>query len=291
MNRPCTIPHLLRPGREWSLKSGSRSPRHNLTGPVVSIVMPSYNQGAYIEAAIRSVLLQDYPQIELIIMDGGSTDGTAEILNHYAAACHHVVSEPDNGQAHAINKGLAHATGGLLAYLNSDDMLTPGCVSAVVRAWQQQPEAALIHGDRILIDEQGNVIGWSVAEPWDINQRSYPFCSESSFWTRPAMDRVGLFDEQLRFALDLEYFIRIAKDQPTVHCPRFNGYLRVHSQTKSNNMAEIGQQEARAAWLRHLGREMHTGCGMQHDRMRQRYAPLRHPLLIGWPYVRWRIFR
>ena len=122
---------------------------------LVSIVTPSYNQSRFIEDTIRSVLSQDYPQIEYMIVDGGSTDGSVEIIKRYEDQLAWWVSERDQGQTDAINKGFARATGDILAWLNSDDTYEPGAVSAAVKYLQEHPEVGMVYGDCNYIDENG----------------------------------------------------------------------------------------------------------------------------------------
>ncbi len=127
--------------------------------PLVSIITPSYNQGRFLLETIQSVLSQDYPNLEYIIVDGGSTDGSLEIIQHYASQLTWWVSEPDQGQTDAINKGFAHAKGEILAWINSDDTYLPGAVSEAVTFLIAHPEAALVYADANLIDEQGSILG------------------------------------------------------------------------------------------------------------------------------------
>jgi glycosyltransferase involved in cell wall biosynthesis len=123
--------------------------------PRVSIVVPSFHQARYLEATIRSALDQDYPALELLVIDGGSTDGSVEIIRQYAPRLAYWESGPDRGQCHAINKGLARARGEIVAWLNSDDLLLPGAVQAAVAALAACPEAALVYADGLWIDEAG----------------------------------------------------------------------------------------------------------------------------------------
>ncbi|WP_322508462.1 glycosyltransferase family 2 protein, partial [Anaerolinea sp.] len=126
---------------------------------LVNIVTPSFNQARFLEETMLSVLHQDYPHIEYIVVDGGSTDGSVDIIRRYADRLAWWVSEPDRGQTDAINKGFAHAHGEILAWLNSDDTYQPGAVRAAVEALEKHPEAAMVYGDAHYIDENGRVIG------------------------------------------------------------------------------------------------------------------------------------
>src|ERR1043165_7317408 len=126
--------------------------------PLVSIITPSYNQAAYLEQTIQSVLTQDYPRIEFMVIDGGSTDASVEIIKKYADRLAYWVSEKDSGQAEAINKGLTRAKGEILAWLNSDDYYLPNTILAVVRCFDENPDVDLIYGDMLAVDGDGRII-------------------------------------------------------------------------------------------------------------------------------------
>src|SRR5947208_10566760 len=134
---------------------------------LVSIVTPSYNQAAFLEDTIRSVLEQDYEPIEYVVVDGGSTDGSVDIVERYADRLAWWTSEPDDGQAQAINKGFAHTRGQILGYLNSDDTLLPGAVSRLVAALEADPELVCVYGDAVWLDAGGRTMGDAVAHSWD----------------------------------------------------------------------------------------------------------------------------
>ena len=131
----------------------------DLTTPLVSIITPSFNQARYLESTIHSVLDQDYPNIEYIIVDGGSTDGSAEIIHGFSDRLAWWVSEKDHGQTDAINKGFARAKGEILAWLNSDDTYQPHAIAEAVGLLRDRPEVGLVYGDANFIDENGRVIG------------------------------------------------------------------------------------------------------------------------------------
>jgi glycosyltransferase involved in cell wall biosynthesis len=127
--------------------------------PLVSIITPSYNQARFLEATIQSVLSQDYPNLEYIIVDGASTDGSVEIIQRYTSQISLWISEPDHGQTDAINKGFSHAHGEVFAWLNSDDTYLPGAITQAIEFMHSHPQAAMVYGDAYLIDEQGSIIG------------------------------------------------------------------------------------------------------------------------------------
>lgn len=186
--------------------------------PSISIITPSYNQGQFIEETIRSVLLQCYPNLEYIIIDGGSTDNSVEIIKKYDKWITYWVSEPDRGQAHGINKGLERATGEILAYLNSDDYYLPGTLWKVAEHWCQFPQTDLIHGRCRYVNEQGDKIGEQfgnitrfdeIIDLWDVWWKQRQFVQPEVFWTKRITDKVGLFREELFYAMDYDYWCRI----------------------------------------------------------------------------------
>ena len=191
--------------------------------PLVSIVTPSLNQGRFIEDTVRSVLSQDYPRIEYVVVDGGSTDGTLAILERHDGAFRWI-SEPDGGQGSAINKGMRLTTGDVLGWLNSDDVYEPQAVSAAVEHLRQHPEIALVYGDATLIDAEGNDIGpCSHVEPVNVHRlihdRDY-IVQPAAFFRRSAFEAVGGVDESLHWALDYDLWLKIARRFPISYMPR-----------------------------------------------------------------------
>jgi hypothetical protein len=186
--------------------------------PRISIVTPSFNQGRYIEETIRSVLLQGYANLELLVIDGGSRDETVEILRKYEPWLTYWVSEPDRGQTHAINKGLARVTGELFGYLNSDDLLAPGALAAVAEGFRQHPEADVVYGRCVYTDEagadlfsvQGEVTDFpSYLRIWDrLWQRSF-LTQPEVFCRTGAVRQDGGFREDLYSVMDLEMWLRL----------------------------------------------------------------------------------
>ena len=146
--------------------------------------MPSFNQGRYLEAAIRSVLSQDYPNKELIVIDGGSTDDSVEIIKRHERNLAWWVSEPDRGQSHALNKALNVVTGEIIGWLNSDDCYLPGAFCRIARAFAQHRDAIVVHGDRIMIDSGGHVLGWTALPAFDPAVTGFNVCSETAFWRK-----------------------------------------------------------------------------------------------------------
>lgn len=187
--------------------------------PRITIVTPSYNQGCYLEETIRSVLLQGYPNLEYIIIDGGSTDGSVDIIRRYESQISFWVSEPDGGQCQALNKGFAHATGEWLAWLNSDDIYLPGALWTVAQTIRARSDADWIVGSVQVGDQCLKQLG--VFEPVCNTDNWLDFvCTkrkhgtalpqQGSFWSRRAWDIVGNLNDELQFAMDHEYWGRLA---------------------------------------------------------------------------------
>jgi hypothetical protein len=182
--------------------------------PLVSIVTPSYNQARFLEETILSVLSQDYPNIEYLIIDGGSTDGSVEIIRKYENRLAYWASEPDGGQSHAINKGLRRASGDILAWINSDDVYRPWAVRAAVDFLSTHPEVALVYGRADQIDGDGAVLCEIPSMDFDItaciSRQRYPIPQPAAFFRRIAIQKVGLLDESLQYCMDWDYWTRIS---------------------------------------------------------------------------------
>lgn len=184
--------------------------------PLVSIVTPSFNQGRFLEATICSVLEQDYPNLEYLVIDGGSTDESVAIIQRYAHRLAHWESQPDRGQAHAVNKGLQLARGEILGWLNSDDLLASGAVQGAVQIFQSQPEIDVVYGRLARIDEIGKPIPTPMLPKDRVDFDRAQVIGEcivnqpGAFWRRRIMQQVGWLDERLIYSLDYQYWIRMA---------------------------------------------------------------------------------
>ncbi len=214
--------------------------------PLVSIITPSYNQARYLEATIRSVLEQDYPNIEYIVVDGGSMDGSVEIIQRYADRLAWWVSEPDAGQAEAINKGLARAHGEILAWLNSDDTYNPGAVTAAVAALLDAPEAGLVYGDVLSVDASGQPIVLQRFAPYTRRDlMAFRIISQPGvFMRRAALESAGVLDTSLHFLLDHHLWLRIAARWPLVYLPCTLARARYHADAKNIAQAARFGEEA-----------------------------------------------
>lgn len=209
------------PGWPWEPQAEplATQPEGGAALPKITVVTPSFNQGNYLEETIRSVLLQDYPNLEYLIIDGGSTDCSVEILHAYSEHLSFWVSEPDSGQCQAINRGLARATGDWLTWLNSDDVYLPGALWTIARTAAARPESHWVVGPVIFADTQLKRLGLfsphCQTDDWlDFvctkrkHGTSLPQCG--TFWSRHAWETAGSLDESLHYAMDHEYWGRLA---------------------------------------------------------------------------------
>ena len=257
-----------------------------MNAPRISIITPSFNQGAYIEETIRSVIEQDYPNIELIVMDGGSTDNTVDILKKYGDRISHWESEKDRGQTHAINKGLARATGEIWAYLNSDDLITPGAFQRVAEIFAD-PAVDWIGGITDIFDTQGSrdtVTPKAPARkieyltPWQRSVQHVFSCSNVTYMRRRVYEKIGAFDEAYHYSMDMEYYARAMFSGFEFHrVPEVLGRWRWHDECKTvrdgNSYRFTGEEILIAeAHLRSLPAEEQTELARELRHQRQWFA-------------------
>ncbi len=234
----------------------------SLEQPLVSIITPSYNQANFLEETIRSVLDQGYPNLEYIIVDGGSTDGSLEIIQKYADRLAWWVSEPDQGQTDAINKGFSQAKGEILAWLNSDDTYLPGAVAEAVGYLQVHPEIGTVYGDANLINDEGNVIGRFPAKQTDNRRlmRGYVHIpQQATFFRKELWRKVGPLDPTFFFAMDYDLWVRLSQHAPLKYYSRLWANFRLHGGAKSieaddrcwPEMVRVHRREggSRLSWL------------------------------------------
>ncbi|MDZ7656872.1 MAG: glycosyltransferase family 2 protein [Sulfurimicrobium sp.] len=227
--------------------------------PRVSIITPSFMQARFIGRTIESVLGQSYPNLEYFVQDGGSQDGTVEVLEEYANRLAGWESQSDGGQSQAINLGFAHTTGEIMAWLNSDDMLLPGAIHTIVDYFNRHPEVDVVYGDRLLVDERDMEIGRWIMPGHDSEVLSWAdyVPQETLFWRRRIWDRVGgQIDESFKFAMDWDLLVRFRDAGARfAHIPRFLGAFRIHEHQKTSAaINEIGHKEMDRIREKLLGR-------------------------------------
>ncbi len=234
---------------------------------LVSIVTPSYNQAPYLEQTIQSVLGQDYPHIEYLVIDGGSTDNSVEIIKKYAkhlesgglppssqrqaAGLHKIdywVSEKDRGQAEAINKGFARAQGNILAWLNSDDYYLPHTISAAVRCFEENPDVVMAYGDMLAVDGNGQTINILKYKQLSLEDLlCFQIIGQPSvFFRRSAFEKTGPLEATFHFMLDHHLWIRLAQQGPILYVPQVWSAARYHPAAKNRaRAAEFGREAFR----------------------------------------------
>ncbi len=232
-----------------------------------SIVVPSYNQASFLRATLQSLLDQNDPDLEILACDGGSTDGSVDILQEYSARIQWT-SRRDFGQTHAINQGLRRASGDIVAYLNSDDVYYPGCLERVRAHFAAHPECLFLYGDAHHLHEDGSVMEPYYTEPWNYDRlKEICFlCQPAVFWRADALERFGYFDDTLNYAMDYDYWLRVGCEVP-FHYLRgeFLAGSRIHDDGKTlSQRVQVHREILRVVmrhsepgpswvrWLRHL---------------------------------------
>jgi glycosyltransferase involved in cell wall biosynthesis len=215
---------------------------------LVSIVTPSYNQAPFLEQTMQSVLEQDYPRLEYIVVDGGSTDSSVEVIKKYADRLAYWISEKDSGQGEAINKGFVRANGEILAWLNSDDYYMRNTISVAVSCFEQNPDVVMVYGDMLAVNGDGqtiNVLKYKQLSMEDL--LCFQIIGQPSvFFRRSALEKVGRLDPTFHFMLDHHLWIRLAQLGRILHVPQVWSAARYHPQAKNRaRAAEFGREAFR----------------------------------------------
>jgi len=221
---------------------------------LVSIITPSFNQAQYLEQTLCSVLEQDYPRIEYIVIDGASTDGSVDVVRKYEDRLTYWVSEKDSGQAEAINKGLARATGEIIAWLNSDDYYLPNAIFAVVKVFEENPDVVMVYGDMLAVDENGQTINTLKYKQLTLEDLlCFQIIGQPGvFFRREVYEKIGGLDTTFHFLLDHHFWIRIAQQGKILHIPQIWAAARYHAEAKNRaKAAEFGREAFRIlAWAK-----------------------------------------
>jgi glycosyltransferase involved in cell wall biosynthesis len=247
----------------------------------VSVITPSYNQGKYLEETVKSVLGQHYPNFEFIIIDGGSTDDSVNIIRKYEKDISYWISEPDKGQSNAVNKGLQIASGDIIGWINSDDVYYEGTILKAVQVFTEHPEIDVVFGNVNFIDENGKVLHHTNEIKVDYNtylftERCY-HANAAGFFRRRCFDKFGMLREDLTYTMDYELYLRFAFNRCKFY--QLNdvlGSYRLHSQSKTHENADK------------MAYECKESAAAYKDRMQMSpafYGPLK------WLFVIYRIVR
>ena len=222
--------------------------------PKISIVTPSYNQVRFLEWTLRSVILQRYPNLEYIVMDGASTDGSVAVLEKYDAHLSQWISEPDQGQASAVARGLSDSSGDIMAYLNSDDMLAPGALRFVAEFFNRNPKVDALYSHRCAVNGENIVIYyWILPRHSDYLMSRWDLIpQETCFWRRGLWEKAGNVDPAFQFALDYDLFLRFMREGKMTRVNRFLGACREHESSKTSlHLESLGLEEIQRVWSQH----------------------------------------
>jgi glycosyltransferase involved in cell wall biosynthesis len=251
--------------------------------PKISIVTCSYQQAPFLERTIRSLLDQDYPNLEYIIIDGGSTDGSVEIIRKYENRLAYWISEKDSGQSSAINKGLRRATGEIVGWLNSDDSYAPRSLERIGHFYARNLDVDMVFGHTCVIDENDRIIRRMVSVPTNafelMRYNRNIFSQPGTTWRRSIHEKLGYLDESLHFVMDADWWVRVAGSHRTALLPYHLANLRTYPTTKSRSQnwnAEYAEFEKR------YGMEF-TGLRRKAFRLRKLGRFLKEPR--SWLYV------
>lgn len=223
---------------------------------LVSIVIPNLNKAPFLEETLKSLFAQEYTKLEIIVVDGGSTDGSKEIFERYRDRFAHYITEPDQGQADAVNKGFALARGELIAWLNSDDIYFPWTVRRAVERFRVHSELSLLYGDCVFIDGESRFLRYFVeVEPFDeyrLRNCSDFIMQPTTFFRRTVWEAVGGLDTALHYAFDYEFWCRLARSGRTMeYVPEIMAANRVYDETKTSAGGNARMREIKEVYSRH----------------------------------------
>ncbi len=234
------LPPEGKKGWPWTdLGEGGASNIDSRNYPKITVITPSYNQGQYLEETIRSVILQGYPYLEYFVIDGGSHDGSVDIIKKYEKWITWWISEPDKGQSQAINKGFSKSSGEIIAWLNSDDIYLSNTLAYISEAANDNPDIGMFYGSAWFVDENGIKNGKYLGTPLHLGKRKYKFWKGWSvpqptlFFRRSLLEKAGMLDESLHYALDYDWVIRAVKIAKYRCLERILANYRLHSKSKT----------------------------------------------------------
>jgi glycosyltransferase involved in cell wall biosynthesis len=251
--------------------------------PRISIIVPSYNQGKYIEETLLSIFNQRIDGLQLIVMDGGSTDETVDVLKKYSDKIDFWVSERDRGQTDAINKGLKHVKADIVGWLNSDDVYLRGALKKVLRVFDGNPDVGVVHGDRLMLSAESHVIGWVCGRVFNPAEYGYNVASETAFWRVKALPEE--LDASLRFAMDLDWFSRLYLAGAKFHMiPDFIGGFRCHAEAKSATLQDVCLEESERVWTAYFSNDNWKLGGLW-DQRRFYSRLLTRPFMLTIPFL------
>ena len=248
------VPGCLRPDPQYapvampaSHRAHTSAEKMSFNYPRISVVIPSFNQGRFLGSCLSSLITQAYPNLDIIVVDGGSTDNSVEVIRSFEEHLSSWSSEADSGQASAINKGMAHASGDILCWLNSDDCLAPNALLEVAHSFDKHPSIDVVYGHRVLINESGEDVGrWILPYHSNLVLTFADFIpQETMFWRARTWQKVGAFiDESLEFAIDWDLICRF-KDSGAnfLLLPYFLGQFRLHAEQKTQSQIGTGLKE------------------------------------------------
>ncbi|MGD0635440.1 MAG: glycosyltransferase family 2 protein [Beijerinckiaceae bacterium] len=214
--------------------------------PKMTVVIPTYQQGHFIGRTIESIVSQNYPDLELILMDGGSSDDTMAIVERYRPHFSKIISQKDDGQADAIKRGFDMATGDIMAWCNSDDTYVPGSLLKVGAFFRDHREAQFVYGNNNIIDANDDLMVYKAQPDFNLGVMLYAYLtvpSVSAFWTRDLYQRAGGVDASFRFGMDYDLFVRMARLSAPIHSQIVIGNFRIHGDSKTSTLETVRQAE------------------------------------------------